>query len=148
MIDGAIRLIEEKFLDLAIRNSWDQKARTGAVAAHLCATSIRALTARLKDPAFAEENEWRLTTMSLGGKRIPHGEGIFLKHGYRTIGSRIVPYLIAEYPDGVPVAEVILGYAIEPEQATHALRFLFKEEQVEPAPEVKSSTVPVRGDCP
>jgi hypothetical protein len=143
LIDGAIRLIEEEFLDVVTEQDVKTVARAGATAAHLCATSIRAIASRLKDPSFEDEEEWRLTTMNIVGVHI-EDTGISLEHGYRTLDGRIIPYMVAPYGAGLPLSEVIVGFGVDLAAAEGALGFLFREEKVGPRPVVRKSSVPVR----
>ena len=112
LIDGAIRIIEEEFLDLAYEQDGEIVARAGGTAAHLCATSVRAIAVRIKDPCFDGEEEWRLSTMNFIGAHMENA-GIPLKHGYRACDDRIVPYLISEYESGLPISELIVGFGVD-----------------------------------
>jgi hypothetical protein len=143
LIDGAIRTIEDEFLDLAFEQEGDTLARVGGTASHLCATSVRALAVRIKHPSFEEEDEWRLTTMNITGHHIANA-GVPLVVRYRACDGRIVPYMAARYEDGLPVSELVVGYGLDFAAATGALGVLFRDQQIEPPPKVFRSAVPVR----
>jgi hypothetical protein len=142
LIDNAVRVIEEEFLDVTFAQDDETTARAGGTAAHLCATTIRAMAARLKHPAFDSEDEWRLATMDLTGTLIEDA-GIKLKTGYRTTEGLIVPYMVAAYGPEFPLTEIIVGYGVDLAAASSALSFMLREEKVHPVP-ISKSDVPVR----
>lgn len=143
VIDQAVKIVEEKLLDVTYRKSVDTLAAAGGVASHLCATAIRALTARLKHPSFSSEDEWRLVTMNFSNMTLADG-GVPLKQGYLARGSRIIPYLTADYASGLPISEIVLGQAVDLEHARGALQYLFREQEIVPAPSIRQTEVPVR----
>jgi Protein of unknown function (DUF2971) len=142
LIDGAVRGIEEEFLNVVFEQDVDTFAGAGGVASHLCATNIRAMAARLKHPSFEAEDEWRLATMDLLGTGIEE-KGMTLKSGYRATDGRIVPYMVAAFGADLPLTEIIVGYGVDLAAAQGALSFMFREEKIRPVP-ISKSDVPVR----
>jgi hypothetical protein len=142
LIDSAVRGIEEEFLDVVFEQDGDTLRRAGGVASHLCATNIRAMAARLKHPSFEAEEEWRLATMDLTGGRV-EDKGVILESGYRATDGRIVPYVIAEYGDDLPLNDIVVGSGVDLAAAIGALTYLFRQETVGPVP-IAQSDVPVR----
>jgi hypothetical protein len=97
----------------------------GMVGAEQLATeAIRAISMRMKSPAFAGEREWRLMTMGssvfvdsapFGGKNFPMR--------YRAVGSRITPYLVARY-DPLPLRGIIVGASAQIDADDDGLQLL------------------------
>jgi len=141
-IHNAVSIIEEEFLDVAFEQDVDTLARAGGAASHLCATTIRAMAARLKDPAFDCEYEWRLGTMDVTGAHI-EDTGIELQRGDRVSGDRTVPYMVADYGADLPLAKVIVGYSVDLDAANSTLALKFREEKIRPVP-ISKSEVPIR----
>jgi hypothetical protein len=82
------------------------------VAAHTTAVHIKLASVMLKDPCFANEQEWRLVTFdpgpsvditTYGGKDFP------LR--FRTVGSRVVPYYEVTY-EQLPLKELLVGFSV------------------------------------
>jgi hypothetical protein len=87
------------------------------VAARIAADFIWLISARFKNPAFSEEEEWRLITFSIkvDRGRIP---GTLLPPHFRAVGGRIVPYVKVNY-EALPVTAILLG-ASRPTQTEEA----------------------------
>jgi hypothetical protein len=94
-----------------------------------------------KDPAYAEEEEWRV---------IRFGHNVEIK--FRPSGARVIPYVELELmstADGeakrLPIKTITYGPTLEPDVAKKSLDMLLKSYKY-PAPdvEIKRSAVPFR----
>jgi len=112
-----------------------------AVAAHLTAQRIWMAAPRLKNPAFAEEREWRLITYDLIGQRVPRSADPELPTRYRIVARRIVPYMELSY-ETLPITEVILGAALSMQPQDPGLTILV--ENTIAGVRITRSSVPVR----
>ncbi len=112
--------------------------RVARMAGSLCSGLVSSIATYLKHPAFESEQEWRL--VSNGYFR--NANEVPLRMGYRISDSRIIPYIILEYSDGVPISEVVLGSCVDVIAAKGALGYLFGNRI--DALSIGQSAVPVR----
>jgi hypothetical protein len=96
----------------------------------------------IKDPAFHEEQEWRLLSWlnyaSLSDQRVSYRDG-------RTL---LIPYVVVELApesEQLPINEIIIGPSSHREiEATAVMGYLIKSNTIDRT--VKLSAVPFRGD--
>ena len=97
-----------------------------------------------KDPAFGEENEWRLVYV------IDNDDKKQQKHiRFRTGNGYIVPYVEVElFQDqygGLPIKEIVSGPTLDPTMAEHSLRVLLDcQGYTKPPVSILSSGIPMR----
>ncbi len=92
-----------------------------------------------KDPAWAEEQEWR------GVYVVPHGELEGVR--FRPAGGVAVPFVSLEMdtdPDGtLPIRQVILGPTVDAETAMQSLELLLASNRYSDV-DIRVSSVPLR----
>lgn len=101
-----------------------------------------------KDPAYAEEGEWRVVQFGRARRR---GEDKWWLHPvqFRERRGEVLPYAdidlsrSKEYPGRLPISEIVYGPTLDPERSSKALRLLiegvgYAEGQIE----LRRSTVP------
>jgi hypothetical protein len=92
----------------------------------------------MKDPAFAEEQEWRL----VGGLKLPH-----VIPEYRVRGSIVVPHRVVKLDVAEAIDQVIEGIVVGPgldgQQADIGLFFLKQAAKIGHIPH-RLSSVPFR----
>jgi hypothetical protein len=149
IIDGAGRALA-KVISSASRKEQLQMTR---VAAHMVAAHLWALAPMLKNPAFGEEEEWRLLTYRLKG-----GAGLELKDGrpglagagspqtgFRSVDGRVIPHQVLSFSaTRLPLAEIVLGASVAIGPDDPGLRFLLDETMPHHPIRLIRSTVPVR----
>jgi hypothetical protein len=142
-----INSIVEKVWSVVRRYELDEKSSNVEkmlydIAAHSVAAHIRAVGPRLKNPAFQNEDEWRLITHDLRIDGIEPKDGIRMENKFRASGGRIVPYM--EYSlDGVRITDLVLGasFPMPPEDPAFAILF---RKAAKGNPAVVRSVVPIR----
>lgn len=111
--------------------------------AHITALHLRVLAGQLKNPAFREEEEWRLIRYQVldGGTPIGHGPSTIK---YRALGGRVMPFEETKFSDGdgVPVKEIVLGFSSPLEPDDPEIKLLIADSGSRAR--VHRSTVPVR----
>jgi hypothetical protein len=132
----------------------DEHRTVTDVAAHMVAAHISALAPRLKNPAFGEEEEWRLLAyqlkggpnLQLKGGHLGSNPDALLQRGYRAVRGRVVPHRVLSFPPTrLPLAEIVLGASVAADPDDPGLRSFL--DDVMPGRPVKlvRSHVPVRG---
>lgn len=116
IIDAVIEAMGECLLRNLPNFTGTQRDDLIAVAAHIAAARLRAVTSLMKHPAFGAEDEWRLITHDVRGKRVSREHLIPLPIGYRVVSERIVPFQELVF-DRLPVTEIVFGWsaAMEPD---------------------------------
>ncbi len=110
------------------------------IAAHLTAQALWAAAPRLKAPAFADENEWRLITSELDGDGTANEPGdVPLETRFRASRGRIIPYKGLAF-DPLAVTQIIPGSAVPMEPDDPGLTLLVPQF----SGRVTRSDVPVR----
>lgn len=118
--------------------SANQKHPLFATAAHIAAQAVWVATPRLKSPAFASEEEWRLLTYEVEGRNMAGVSGqVPLPTKFRTSGGRMIAHKECAY-DALPLSKVILGAACPTDPDDYALT------QLLPAVPLTRSQVPIR----
>jgi hypothetical protein len=105
--------------------------------AHIASLYMLWLAIRMKHPAFAEEDEWRLSVQAIAHAGAFQDDTV-LK--YRRTGERLVPYEEHAFADINLVREVIVGYSSPTDP--DAIRLALRDRGS--AATVSRSTVPVR----
>lgn len=111
--------------------------------AHITALHLRVLAGQLKNPAFREEEEWRLIGYQVLDGGTPIG-GSPSTTKYRALGGRVVPYEETKFSDGdgMPVKEIVLGFSSPLEPDDPEIKLLIADTGIRAR--VYRSTVPVR----
>ena len=114
------------------------------LALELLATQIWMATPRMKNPAFSEENEWRLVAYVPKGVGVPDNNVSVGPTYFRAAVGRIVPYKKLVF-DVLPIIEIVLGSSAPLQEDRLALKVLI-DETLSNSDEVKVSVsmVPVR----
>lgn len=118
----------------------DSHGLTQALMSQSVAQALWIAAAQFKDPAFRDEQEWRLiyTGLSDDTKRI-----LVEKIEYRASQHRIVPYVSRPLPKPIPVTELILGHSNSMLDNDPALQIAWRECIGSP-PANRRSRIPVR----
>jgi len=86
--------------------------------------------ASFKDPAYAEEGEWRL--VQFGRAWDARGNTLFYPVLFRERRGEVLPYADIDlsrskaYPGRLPIAEIVYGPTLDPERSSKALRLLIE----------------------
>jgi hypothetical protein len=115
-LNSAIERFEELVVEQLSRESLPHQASGLSVAAHSLWLVVRMLSVRMKAPSFEAEKEWRLMTLALEGEDTPDpsGEKDASHLGFRTVGSRIIPYFKAQYDSGrMPIVSIRSGPTVD-----------------------------------
>jgi hypothetical protein len=148
-IERIIDNAERTLLDLLSSASQDQHVRATCVGAHMVAAHLWALAPMLKNPAFGEEEEWRLLTCHLkGGSHIELKGGrprIPPQTGYRSVDGRVVPHQVLSFSKTrLPLAEIVLGASVPIDPDDAGLRFFLEDLMPDQSIRLIRSHVPVR----
>ncbi|RPH38144.1 DUF2971 domain-containing protein [bacterium] len=152
-IERIIDNAERALTNIVSSVSPDQQLYATRVGAHMVAAHLWALAPRLKNPAFGEEEEWRLLTYHLkGGAHLElkgghHGNGraIPLQTGYRSVDGRVVPHQVLSFSKTrLPLAEIVLGASVTIEPDDPGLRFFLEDLMPDQPIRLVRSHVPVR----
>lgn len=130
LIDDAAHQFEELLIrevsEALDRRHWRAAAESAAI---MFLVGLGALIVRMKAPGFEQEREWRLVTIATEGPDLsdPHGIEAAKLMKFRQVGSRIVPYLRAEYgPGAAPIVSVRSGPTVERSVARDSIQRLLK----------------------
>jgi hypothetical protein len=97
------------------------KLAGGVLASHVWMASPR-----MKNPAFAHEEEWRLVAYVPKGTGVPAVADPAGKTHFRALSGRIVPYKKLEF-DVLPVNAIVLGHSSPMQFDVLALKVLMEE---------------------
>lgn len=131
ILGNAIERFERLVVEKLSSESLLHQAAGVNVAAHSLWLVVRILSARMKSPSFEAEKEWRLSTLALEGEGTPDpsGEEDASHMGFRTVGSRIIPYFKAQYDPGkMPIASVRSGPTVDGALAKDSILRILKNK--------------------
>jgi hypothetical protein len=129
LLESALRRFEEAVVAELSNENEEHQERGTNTAALVFWTTVRNLILRMKAPGFEGESEWRLLTLALEGPRTPDPDGVEnAKHmSFRTVGSRIVPYMNATYGEGkAPVVSITSGPSVDAAIARDSVQRILK----------------------
>jgi hypothetical protein len=152
-IERIIDNTERALANVVASSSRDQQLHATRVGAHMVAAHLWILAPMLKNPAFGEEEEWRLLTYHLkGGAHLalkgPYpgsGQVHPLQTRYRSVDGRVVPHQVLSFSKTrLPLAEIVLGASVAIEPDDPGLRFFLEDLMPDQPIRVVRSHVPVR----
>lgn len=152
-IERIIDNVERTLTNVVSSASREQQLHATRVGAHMVAAHLWALAPRLKNPAFGEEEEWRLLMyqlmggpqLQLKGRRFGNGRAIPLQKGYRPVDGRIVPHQVLSFSETrLPLVEIVLGASLTIEPDDPGLRFFLEDLMPDQPIRLMRSDVPVR----
>ncbi|MHB8870426.1 MAG: DUF2971 domain-containing protein [Thermoleophilia bacterium] len=146
LVDVAVQMAHDVFLDPAfVSGDIPLKRETLSELAGLVSGVAASTAIRIKNPAFEEEQEWRLVALA-------ESEFLPQKQGFRTAGGTVVPFvpirirpsgLEAWSRDTVVVQEVWCGPSSFQDRAEHGLRRLLRHHGLGDCT-IHRSTTPLR----
>jgi hypothetical protein len=152
-IERIIETVERALANVVSTVPEDQQLHLIRVGAHMVAAHLWVMAPMLKNPAFGEEEEWRLLTYRLkGGAQIElrggdqdHGRTTPPRTGYRSVDGRVVPHQVLSFSTtGLPLSEIVLGASVAIEPDDPGLRYFLDELMPGHRIRLVRSHVPVR----